>query len=140
MKPAKAARKQWLAEHGTKIVRDGEMADEHFCASKSELGITMEKVFFPVIDVQEHDQQYGREDYAMKKETEKFHDTIAVELVTLEKILSILGLNDSASDIKTPMPFSKNLTEAERIIVAGLMKRLFNQLPAYEPGRIGQER
>lgn len=93
MKPEKAAKKQWLAEHGTRIVKDGEMADEHFCASKSELGMIMEKVYFPVIDVQEHDITYGREDYAMKKETEKFHDTIAVELITLEKMLSLLGFD-----------------------------------------------
>jgi hypothetical protein len=31
------------------------MADEHFASSKSELGMIMEKVYFPVIDVQEHD-------------------------------------------------------------------------------------
>jgi hypothetical protein len=38
------------------------------------------------------------------------------------------------------MPFTQKMTEAERIIVAGLMKRLFGQLPAYEPGRLGEER
>lgn len=48
--PAKRAQKEWLAEHGVKIVKDGEMADEHFCSSKSELGMIMEKVYFPVID------------------------------------------------------------------------------------------
>lgn len=76
----------------------------------------------------------------MKKETEKFHDTIAVELITLEKMLSLLGFADASSDSKTAMPFTTKMNEAERIIVAGLMKRLFGQLPAYEPGRVGQER
>jgi len=69
------------------------MADEHFCSSKSELMMIMEKVYFPVIDCQEHDQEYGREDYAIKKETEKLHDTLAVELITLEKMLSLLGFD-----------------------------------------------
>jgi hypothetical protein len=43
----------------------------------------MMKVYFPVIDVQEHDQIVGREDLAIKMETEKIHDTLAVELITL---------------------------------------------------------
>jgi len=76
----------------------------------------------------------------MKKETEKFHDTIAVELITLEKMLSLLGFDQAGSETKTASPFTNKLSEAERIIVAGLMKRLFGQLPAYEPGRVGQER
>ena len=116
------------------------MADEHFCASKSELALVMEKVYFPVIDIQEHDQLFGREDYAMIKETEKIHDTIAVELITLEKMLHLTGFEQTSSETKTGSPFTSRMTEAERIIVAGLMKRLFGQLPAYEPGVIGQER
>ena len=50
IKPARAAQKKWLEENGVKRVKDGEMAGEHFCASKSELGMIMEKVYFPVID------------------------------------------------------------------------------------------
>ena len=113
------------------------MADEHFASSKSELGMIMEKVYFPVIDVQEYDQMYGREDYAIKKETEKFHDTVAVEIITLEKMLHIAGFSQGTPDKN---PFGNKLSEAERTIIGGLMKRLFNQLPAYEPGRVGQER
>jgi glyoxylate utilization-related uncharacterized protein len=123
MKPAKAAKKQWLQENGVRKCKDGEMADEHFCASKSELGMIMERVYFPVIDVQEHDQLFGREDYAIKKETEKLHDTIAVELITLEKMLHILGFGQTPG---AASPFTQKMTEAERIVVAGLMKRLFN--------------
>ena len=140
MKPQKAAKKQWLQENGVRKCADGEMANEHFSSSKSDLQLVMEKVFFPVIDVQEHDQLYGREDYALKKETEKFHDTIAVELITLEKMLHLLGFEQDSKETKNATPFTNKLTEAERIIVAGLMKRLFGQLPAYEPGRIGEER
>jgi PleD family two-component response regulator len=55
MKPQKAAKKQWLAENGVRKCADGEMANEHFSSSKSDLQLVMEKVFFPVIDVQEHD-------------------------------------------------------------------------------------
>lgn len=51
----------------------------------------MMKVYFPVIDVQEHDQIVGREDLAIKMETEKIHDTLAVELITLQNILNMLG-------------------------------------------------
>jgi hypothetical protein len=140
VKPERAAKKQWLEKHGVKKCKDGEMADEHFCASKSELALIMEKVYFPVIDCQEHDQQFGREDYAIKKETEKLHDTIAVELITLEKMLCLCGFEQASSQTNTGTPFTSRLTEAERIIIAGLMKRLFGQLPAYEPGVIGQER
>ena len=32
------------------IIEWDEWADEHFCSSKSELGMIMEKVYFPVID------------------------------------------------------------------------------------------
>lgn len=93
VKPAKKANKMWADENGAKKCKDGEMADEHFCASKSDLMMIMEKVYFPVIDCQEHDQQYGREDYAIMKETEKLHDTVAVELITLEKMLHLLGFD-----------------------------------------------
>ena len=102
------------------------MADEHFCASKSELGLIMESVYFPVIDVQEHDQQYGREDYAIKKEVEKFHDTIAVELITLEKMLYLNGYDHGTPGQSSgEAPFTGKINESERIIIAGLMKRLF---------------
>lgn len=50
IKQSKKARKMWTDENGVKKCKDGEMADEHFCASKSELGMIMEKVYFPVID------------------------------------------------------------------------------------------
>lgn len=75
----------------TPRVKDGELANEHWAASKSELAQIMMKVYFPVIDVQEHDQIVGREDLAIKMETEKIHDTIAVELITIQNILNMLG-------------------------------------------------
>lgn len=58
VKPAKKARNLYT-EDNIRRCKDGEMADEHFCASKSELGLIMEKVYFPVIDCQEHDQMVG---------------------------------------------------------------------------------
>lgn len=69
-------------------MKDGELANEHWAASKSELARVMMKVYFPVVDVQEHDQIVGREDLAIKMETEKIHDTIAVEIITLQNILN----------------------------------------------------
>lgn len=39
----------------TPRVKDGELANEHWAASKSELSQMMMKVYFPVIDIQEHD-------------------------------------------------------------------------------------
>jgi hypothetical protein len=33
----------------------------------------------------------GKEDLAIKMETEKIHDTLAVELITLQNMLNMLG-------------------------------------------------
>lgn len=57
----------------------------------------------------------------------------------MEKMLHLLSLNGAPTETKNS-PFTNKLTDAEKIIVAGLMKRLFNQLPAYEPGKMGEER
>ena len=54
-------------------------------------------------------------------------------------MLHLLSLNGAPTETKNS-PFTNKLSDAEKIIVAGLMKRLFNQLPAYEPGKMGEER
>jgi hypothetical protein len=46
------------------------------------------------------------------------------------------GSNDPQSKKFVPSV----LSETQKNIIAGLMQRLFYQLPAYEPGTIGKER
>lgn len=54
-------------------------------------------------------------------------------------MLNLLGFNHGTPEGKNNV-FGGKMSEAERVIIAGLMKRLFGQLPAYEPGKIGEER
>lgn len=44
-----------------------------------------------MIDVHEHHELYNRESDAIRKETDKFHDTILVEMMTLSFMLHSLG-------------------------------------------------
>jgi len=60
----------------------------------------MMRVYFPVIDVQEHDQIVGREDLAIKMETEKIHDTLAVEIITLQHILNAAAADNNPQNNK----------------------------------------
>jgi len=55
-------------------------------------------------------------------------------------MLHLLGFDHGTPGKPGHSPFGSKLTEAEKTIVSGLMKRLFGQLPAYEPGRMGEER
>ena len=70
-------------------------------------------------------------------ETEKIHDTLAVEIITLQHVLNAAAADNNPQNNKygafTLSPVQKN-------IMSGLMQRLFYQLPAYEPGTIGKER
>ena len=69
---------------------------------------------------------YNATDFAIKLEHEKYHDQILVELVTLQNMLQLLGYDAS---IATP---GKNhgevcqVSEHDRRIIGGLMKRLLN--------------
>lgn len=45
---------------GKAIIEDGQLAHEHFTASKSELGKLMEAAYFPVVDCQEHNELFSR--------------------------------------------------------------------------------
>lgn len=111
---------------GRKIISDGQLADEHFAASKSELQILMEKVYFPVIYCSEHMNyayQQNHEEYAIKVETEKIHDKLLVEIVTLQAILKILGCDDTPGSKKT---FHQKISEMQKNVISGLMQRLLN--------------
>lgn len=48
------------------LLQDEAMAKEHFAVSKSSLIDVMEQVYFPVIDINEHDELYSRGDLAIK--------------------------------------------------------------------------
>jgi len=56
--------------HDCKL-EDGEMADEHFHNSKSELTRILEGAYFPQIDCHEHDNQFEKLDVAIKMEHDK---------------------------------------------------------------------
>lgn len=71
------------------------MAGEHFSATRSELSELMERAYFPLIDSQEHEELFSREDDAIKKEHEKLHDTLLVELMTIQHMLHGLGQFDT---------------------------------------------
>ena len=116
---------------GKAIIQDGELASEHFAASRSELGKLMEAAYFPVIDCQEHEDLYSRDDDAIKREHEKLHDTLLVELMTIQHMLHQLGQYD------TPKSGERNnsMSEQQRMVIGGLMKRLLNQIPAKIPGK-----
>jgi hypothetical protein len=91
----------------------------------------MELAYFPVIDCQEHEDLYSRDDDAIKREHEKLHDTLLVELMTIQHMLQQLGQYD------TPKSGERNQTmsEQQRMVIGGLMKRLLNQIPAKVPGK-----
>ena len=44
----------------------------------------MDKVYFPVIDAQEHLEIYTPSDFALKLEHEKYQNFILLELITLQ--------------------------------------------------------
>ena len=78
-------------------VQDGELTAEHFTYSKSNLNNLMDRVYFPVIDAQEHLDMYNTSDFAIKLEHEKYHDMILVELISLQEVLKQLGYDYGAS-------------------------------------------
>jgi len=87
-----------------RLISDGELAEEHFAASKSELQVLMHKVYFPVINMQEHTSKNihdSHEDFAIKMEAEKIHDTLMIEIVTLANILKVLGCEETPGGKKT---------------------------------------
>jgi hypothetical protein len=87
-----------------RLISDGELAGEHFASSKSELQVLMHKVYFPVINCQEHMSKGvhdTQEDFAIHMEAEKIHDTILVEIVTLAHILKLLGCEETPGGKKT---------------------------------------
>lgn len=87
-----------------RLISDGELAEEHFAASKSELQLLMHKVYFPVVNCQEHMAKNvfeSSEEFAIKMEAEKIHDTILIEIVTLAHILKLLGCEETPGGKKT---------------------------------------
>jgi len=44
----------------------------------------MERCFFPVIECQEHAGLYDKGDEVVKKEADKIHDTVIIELITIQ--------------------------------------------------------
>lgn len=76
---------------------------------------------------------YSRDDYAIRVEHERLHDIILVELVTLQGILRTLGCDLTPGGPAKGNDFNQKITEHQRMVIAGLMKRLVNQLPAFEP-------
>jgi hypothetical protein len=123
------------------------LAHEHFNATKSELAKIMESAYFPVIDCQEHKKQYERLDVAIKMEHDKLTDKILVELVALQQMMHVLGLVDVDDDEEemggTPGQFGDvksdkfaaehKITNEQKHVIGGLMKRLLDQLPAFIP-------
>lgn len=114
-------------------VQDGELASEHFTYRKSRLNLLMDKVYFPTIDAQEHLEMYRPSDFAIKLEHEKYHDMLLVELITLQNVLQQLGYDASLS---TPGQHAVDckVSEHDRMIIGGLMKRLLNQIPVRQKG------
>lgn len=87
-----------------RLISDGELAEEHFASSKSELQLLMHKVYFPVINMQEHmckNVHETQEDFAIKMEAEKIHDTLLIEIITLAHILKVLGCEETPGGKKT---------------------------------------
>ena len=62
-----------------KYCQDGELANEHFCATNSELGALLMKVYFPKIK--------KHEDIILKAETDKIVDTLLSEIMALQKVI-----------------------------------------------------
>jgi hypothetical protein len=109
-----------------RLISDGELAEEHFASSKSELQVLMHKVYFPVVNCQEHMSKNvfeSKEEFAIKMEAEKIHDTILIEIVTLAHILKLLGCEETPGGKKT---FHQKISETQKSVVSGLMYRLLN--------------
>ena len=105
-----------------RLISDGELAEEHFAASKSELQLLMHKVYFPVVNCQEHMSKMTfetSEEFAIKMEAEKIHDTILIEIVTLAHILKLLGCEGETPTGKKT--FHQKITETQKNVVSGLM-------------------
>ena len=62
-----------------KYCQDGELAKEHFCATNSELGTLLQKIYFPKI--KRHD------DVILKAETDKILDTLLTEIMAVQKVI-----------------------------------------------------
>ena len=75
------------------LLQDNAMAKEHFAVTESSLFEVMNHVYFPVIDIQEHDDMYSFGDLAIKQQHTKLHDTLIIELTALCQILH--GQNDN---------------------------------------------
>ena len=114
------------------LCEDGELAHEHFNSTKSELAKIMESAYFPVIDCHEHDNQYERLDVAIKMEHDKLQDKILVELVALQQMMHILGLDEDVAEPDTPdynpekYAADKKITIEQKHAIGGLMKRLLD--------------
>lgn len=109
-----------------RLISDGELAEEHFASSKSEMQLLMHKVYFPVVNCQEHMSKNvfeSNEEFAIKMEAEKIHDTILIEIVTLAHILKLLGCEETPGGKKT---FHQKISETQKSVVSGLMYRLLN--------------
>jgi len=89
----------------------------------------MDKVYFPIIDAQEHLEMYSSGDFAIKLEHEKYQDMILVELITLQHALKLLGYDASLNTPGDDLNNTCQLSEHDRMIMGGLMKRLLNQIP-----------
>ncbi len=50
---------------------------------KNGVARSIESVYFPVIDVQEHDALYRQEDFLIKTEFDKIIDVVLIELIAL---------------------------------------------------------
>ena len=93
----------------------------------------MTRVYFPIVTCKEHENEtfnmHTHEEFAIRMETEKIHDHILIEIVTLCQVLVLLGCGDKPKGKKT---FHQRITEVQKNVIAGLMQRLLNQLPAFE--------
>ena len=56
-------------------------------------------------------------------ESEKIHDTLLIEIVTLANILKVLGCEETPGGKKT---FHQKISEIQKNVIAGLMQRLLN--------------
>lgn len=115
-------------------VQDGELAQEHFTFRKSKLNLLMDRVYFPTVDAQEHLELYRPSDFAIKLEHEKYHDMILVELITLQNLLKQLGYDALISTPGQHAYTECRVTEHDRMIIGGLMKRLLNMIPVRQKG------
>lgn len=154
-------RNNWKHKEANHQLHEETNAKQHFAAQKSSLHEILEDVYFPVIDPQEHENMYSRFDMAVKQQHSKFVDTLVIELMALTQVL--YGLNDSnepaethmedkfgnkvkpetAADSKNAHAKAKkgeyfvrpNISDNQRMIIAGLMKRLVGQIPIKMAGQ-----